>query len=201
MAHTRNMEIALATVAEMVDTFEDYLLGDDLYQQLKVSTPAGDRMPNMSAGSLLATLQDLHHAQQAGQLTGEETGRLAELEDEFRHLTRRYPDAYRQKLTRELKSQLDSWRWFLQDCHDNPRRCRDDYPFEVRARSRAALLLDELGEQTPADQRARLNELDRELRGMFAAGEFVLDEELRDRHPRDCYWWLYGRPAPEEPGF
>jgi hypothetical protein len=196
MDHTRDAQIALATAGEMVDTFEDYLLGDDLYQQLKVSTPAGDRMPNMSAGSLLATLQNLQHAQQANQLSAEEAQRLAELDDEFHRLARRYPDAYREKLARELKSQLDSWRWFLQDCHEDPPRCRDDYPFEVRARNRAALLLDELGEQAPADQRTRLNELDRDLRGMFAAGPFVLDEELRDRHPRDRYWWLYGRPAP-----
>jgi hypothetical protein len=196
MTHTEQTQTALAAAAEMVDTFEDYLLGDDLYQQLKVSTPAGDRMPNMSAGTLLAILQDLEHAQPAGMLTAAEAERLGELRREFDRLTNRYPTAYREKLARELKSQLDSWRWFLQDCRDDPARCRDDYPFEVRARNRVALLLDELGEHAPVEQRTRVQELDRKLRDIFTAGPFILSAELRDRYPRDRYWWLYGHPAP-----
>ncbi len=188
-------KVSLEIAEAMVEEYEDYLLEDDLYRQLVVKTSAGNRMLKMTAGSLLELLDDLSYAGKGDQLTSGQTQRLAELTGTVEELGGRYPSAYREKLARELKSQIDSWRWFLQDCRDNLSRCRGEYPFEVRIRNRIALLRDALGEHAPADQLSHLQRLDRELRGILVPGEFILDPGLRDRYPKDRYWWLYGRPA------
>ncbi len=184
-----SLEIAEA----MVEEFEDYLLEDSLYRQLRIATSAGDRMPNMSAGSLLETLQDLQFAAESGRLTSTQADHVDELVDRFERLKTRHTVRYHEKLAWELKSQIDSWRWFLQDCQDKLSWCRDEYPFEVRLRNRIALLIDELGDAAPADQLARLQALDQDLREVFATDGFLLDDYLRDRYPENRYWWLYGQ--------
>ncbi|MFQ5856561.1 MAG: hypothetical protein ACE5LU_13060 [Anaerolineae bacterium] len=194
MSGTQDPKVAFEIAEAMVEEFEDYLLGNSLYRQLMVKTSAGHRMPKMSAGSLLERLHDLTHAEETGQLTLEQAHQLADLTDAVDQLADRYAPAYRQKLVRELKSQIDSWRWFMQDCLDDRLRCQDEYPFEVWIRNRIELLMDTLNDRAPADLRSRLRKLDHDLRRVFAPGEFIFDRRLQDRHPRDRYWWLYGRP-------
>lgn len=195
MYDRRDLEATLETAEAFAAEFEDYLLSDRLYRQLTIGTGTGKRVLKMSAGSLLETLGDLTCAAEAGHLAAAQADRLRELSDAVSRLSRLYATRYRQKLARELKSQIDSWRWFLQDCLDDPTRCRDEYPFEVRIRNRIELLTDALGEHVPAEQMSRLQELDRQLRGILLAGDFILDAGLRDRFPRDRYWWLYGQPG------
>lgn len=194
MSHAQDPTPDLQIARAMVDEFENYLLEDSLYRQLRVETSAGDRMPKMSAGSLLAALRDLDYAENAGELTSDQAAQLAELTTTFGQLRKRHESSYRAKLARELKSQIDSWRWFLQDCRDDPARCREEYPFEVWIRNRIALLVDELGGQVPAEQQSRLQALDRDLRDVFVSGDFVLDDALKGRFPKNRYWWLYGQP-------
>ena len=186
-------QVTLELAKAMVDVFEDYLLKDTLYQQLIVKTAAGDRMLKMSVGTLLEALQDLTYAEEAGQLTSDQSQQLQELKSTVRLLAARHGQAYRAKLVRELKSQLDSWQWFLQDCQEERARCRDEYPFEVRIRNRIALLMSELGDAVPAELAARLEKLDQRLREMLVPGDFLLDKGLAPRYPREQYWWLYGR--------
>jgi hypothetical protein len=193
-AKTQDPEPSLEIAEAMVEQFENYLVKDALYRQLIVQTSAGEQMPKMSAGSLLETLADLKYANEKGELTRGQADRLADLADTVEQLARHYASAYREKLAHELKSQIDSWRWFLQDCREDRSRCRDEYRFEVRLRNRIALLLDALGERAPADQVSRLEQLDRDLRAIILPGEFTLDPSLQDRYPRDRYWWLYGKP-------
>lgn len=190
-----DLELSLEIAEAMAAEFEDYLSSDDLYRQLVVKTAVGDQIPKMSAGSLLEILQDLSRAAETGRLTTGQADRLGELSDTIEQLTRRYASLYHQKLARELKSQIDSWRWFLQDCRDDLSHCREDYPFEVRIRNRIAILVDALGDRTPADQISRLERLDQTLQGVLTPSEFILDRSLQDRYPRDRYWWLYGQPA------
>ena len=195
MFDKQNLELRIELAEAMVAEFEEYLFDDDLYRQLMVRTSAGNRLQQMmSAGSLLEALRDLTFATEAGHLTTAQADRVRELVDSSEQTARRYPSLYRQKLARELKSQIDSWRWFLQDCRDDPVRCQDDYRFEVRIRTRIALLCDELSDYAPPDQIARLQQLDRDLQDILVPGEFILDHSRRDRYPQDRYWWLYGSP-------
>lgn len=195
MPNDRDFEIKLALVQAMAHELEDYLMGDALYRQLVVHTTVGDRLPKMSLGAFLETLETLEWAQKAGRLTAEQRQPLTEARKSLEGVRRRFPTAYRGKLSRELKSNLDSWNWFLQECRENPRRCHEEYPFEVRIRNRIATLVDALGKEIPADLASRLERLDDALRRLIVPGRFVLAEELQTRYPRDRYWWLYGQPA------
>lgn len=195
MFDRQNLELRIELAEAMVAEFEEYLFDNDLYRQLMVRTAAGNRLQQMmSAGSLLEALRCLTFAAEAGHLTTAQADRVRELVDSSEQTARRYPSLYRQKLARELKSQIDSWRWFLQDCRDDPVRCQDDYRFEVRIRTRIALLCDELSDYAPPDQIARLQQLDRDLQDILIPSEFILDSSLQDLYLQNRYWWLYGSP-------
>lgn len=196
MFDRQNLELRIELAEAMAAEFEEYLFGDDLYRQLMVKTSAGKRLQQkVSAGSFLEALCDLTFAADAGHLTPAQTDRVGQLADTLEQTARRYPSLYRQKLARELKSQIDSWRWYLQDCRDDPLRCQDDYRFEVRIRTRIALLSDELGDDAPSGQIARLQQLDHDLREILVPGDFLLDPSLRELYPHNRYWWLYGSPG------
>ncbi len=195
MSDKNDLAVQFALAQAMADELENYVLGDDLYRQLVVRTPAGDRMPRMSLGLFLESLKELEWAAQAGHLTAQQKQALAEMNQALEDIRQRFPTAYREKLSWELKSNLDSWNWFLQECRENPRRCREEYPFEVRIRNRIATLVDALGREVPTEHASRLKRLDARLRELFVPGRFILAQELEARYPRDRYWWLYGEPA------
>jgi hypothetical protein len=100
-------------------------------------------------------------------------------------------------LRHELRSQVDSWRWFVDDCARDEDACADRYPREVATRLRIEGLLDEaaaVGADT-ADGRARAVSLDDTLRRHFAAGPYCGPSGQASRYGAERYWWLYGRPA------
>jgi len=195
MLQAQGLEVDLALILAMADEMEEHLLGDDLYRQLVIRTPHGDRMPKMSLGAFLETLAALEEAAKAGRLTVQQQQALTDVRQRFEELRRRFPTAYREKLARELKSNLDTWNWFLQECREDLQRCRDEYRFEVRVRNRIATLVDALEGHVPPQHAARLERLDAQLRRLLAPGPFVWAKELEARYPRDRYWWLYGLPA------
>lgn len=192
MSQSRVLEDDVVLLQAMANELETYLLSGDLYRQLVIRTPRGDRMPRMSLGSFLETLATVEEAADAGRLPPPQWEVLTEARHRLKELRRRLPTAYREKLVRELKSNLDSWNWFLQECAEHPRRCRDEYRFEVRIRNRIATLMDALGEKVPPEQAARLERLDAQLRRLFMPGPFLWAKELETRYPRHRYWWLYG---------
>ena len=122
---------------------------------------------------------------------------MAELESEIARVRSARSSQYFKKLARELKSYVDSWRWFLQNCWDGDSRCINDYAQEVSTRLRIESLLEEgKGEAALEEGRQRVRELDERLRSIWEPGPFLLDPALADRYPRDRFWWLYGRPKP-----
>lgn len=181
----------LAVLSSMVNRLQDYLEDDRLFKTITAYTPEGERLLKMTIGGILQRLEELREQP----LDPEQADELAELQREFERGRERNRDLYFKKLGRELKSYLDSWRWFLQNCWDGDNKCIAEYPQEVGTRLRIESLLEE-GNGHPALQegRRRVEELDARLRSNWVAGEFVLADELADRYPRDRYWWLYGRP-------
>ena len=193
MPQSQNLEDEVALLQAMADELEAYLLSDELYRQLVVHTPHGDQVPRMSLGTFLETLATLEQAADAGRLTPAQWEAVNEARHRLEEMRRRFPTAFRDKLVRELKSNLDSWNWFLQECREDPRRCRDEYRFEVRIRNRIATLVDALGEETPPEYAARLERLDAQLRHLLVPGSFLWAKALEARYPRERYWWLYGQ--------
>jgi hypothetical protein len=107
-------------------------------------------------------------------------------------------DAYGGKLQRELRGNLDAWRWFVDDCLAGAAECVDDYPSEARKRLRIqGLLVDgERGGVAMTDETRELARLDDDLRGVFDSDPraFCGPRGEADRYPESQYWWLYGRP-------
>ncbi len=187
----------LALAQAMVNELEDYLFGDKLYRQLVVRTPEGDKLPKMTVGALLDRLQALER--QRTQLTPDEQRQFQAIRERWRALKSQWVAQYADKVLWELKSLLDSWTWFIDDCMAGKRSCAEDYASEVWIRVRMEdLLRDVSGMANLADTRARLAPLDARLKRMFMPGAFVWGAERAGAYAQDQYWFLYGKPIATE---
>jgi hypothetical protein len=192
-----DLSVELAIARAMANELESYLLSNQLFRQLVVRTPLGDLQPKMTLGAFSEHLRALRRREAS--LVTEQRATLDEIGKTWETMRRRYAERYADLLRQELRSQLDSWTWFLEDCLKRPGRCRDDYPTEARIRARIALLLEELG--SSADIRselARLASLDERLRRIWQKDRFLWPGESANVYPPDRYWFLYGYPQGED---
>lgn len=98
-------------------------------------------------------------------------------------------------LTREAKARLNSLRWFMDECGEDPRQCRVQYPFEIRNRQRLTEILKAFGDAPPAEVLRELAAVDRRLRGIATVPGFVWEASLAPAFPRQEYWYLYVSPV------
>jgi hypothetical protein len=184
----------LMVAGTMASELPDYLLGDRLFRQIVVRTPAGTQQPKMTLGSLLGRYQLLRHF--AGDLDAGQQQQLAAVGAAIVENRRIYHAQWVAYIQKELKSYLDSWRWYVDEC---VRRagCASTYPGEVWIRTRLALLLEEAAAlKTPIlTEQGHLRRLDSQLRSVWQEGLFLLEPAQRDLYPADRYWWLYGLPT------
>ncbi len=186
---TNELVVAEAMAAEL----SDYLLGDRLFRQIVVQGPLGTQQPKMTLGGLLSRLQSLQFRLAA--LAPAERDRVEQVATAVAEARRTYRTSWETFLRKEIKSNLDSWRWYMDECF---RRggCASTYPSEVHARVRLALLFGEAasaGFEILAEQ-GHLRRLDSQLRNVWRDGAFLLDPGLRGLYPADRFWWLYGLP-------
>lgn len=189
----------VAILKEMVEVFDDFILADRLYRTLLVHTAEGDRQPTMSAGRFLMSIRHLEHERQ--KLTHEERSALdsaqSRLETIRIHLSARYLD----KLLHELRGQVSSWRWFLDDCLSGSGGCEEIYPGDVRSRVRIELLLEELeqlGAESVNETRIQVATQDSRLRAIWLPGPFIWQDENPSAYPEKEFWFLYGLPHPRD---
>lgn len=183
----------LAVVREMANEMQDYLLGDDVYHTLVVKTPQGEERIQSSCGDLLARLHKL--AGQEKQLSGAQREELTAIRRRIDASTGSMRSRYHGLMEREIRARLNSLQWYLDDCAEDSRACRVQYPFEIRNRQRIAELMKALGDSAPADLQTGLESIDRRLREATVSAEFVWDKRVRDVYPRDEYWYLYVLPG------
>jgi len=191
----------LARFEAMLDGFDRYVSGRDLYRKVLVETAEGRRkMTTMSIGVMLDladSLNQLLRAPDGGAIDSERVARALERFDAARSEHR---EAYEGKLRREMKSNLDAWSWFLDDCAEGKRQCVDEYPSEVRKRLRLERLLAEAGRLgiDVSSELERLDRLDQRLGSMFERDEdggYCGPQGDESLYPRTRFWWLYGRPS------
>lgn len=183
----------LAVVREMANEMQDYLLGDDVYHTLIVKTPQGEERIQSSCGDLLARLHKL--AGQEKQLSAAQREELAAIRRRIDAGTGSMRSQYHGLIEREIRARLNSLKWYLDDCAEDPRACRVQYPFEIRNRQRVAELMKALGDDASADLQSEVEAIDRRLREATVSGEFVWDKRVKDVYPRDEYWYLYALPG------
>jgi len=188
---------SLAIAQAMVDDLEDYLFGDQLFRQLIVRTPQGDRQPKMTIGALLDRLHSLE--QQQSQLSLDQQMQLQAIRSRWQLLKSQWGSKYAEKVLWELKSLLDSWTWYMDDCASGARSCAEDYKSEVWIRVRVEELLQDIsGLADLSDTRARLAPLDARLKRIFLPGTFIWSPERATAYPKEKYWFMYGKPITTE---
>lgn len=190
---SHSAEYELAVLNSMIDKLPDYLEDDRLFKTITAYTPQGERLLKMTLGGIFQHIGALERVA----LDEEERDELAGLIAELAQARQRSPEQFYKKLSRELKSYIDSWHWFLQNCWDGEANCAADYPQEIDLRLRVDSLLRAAGDHpSVAEGRQRIAALDEKLRAQWQPGAFILGREEHDRYPESDYWWLYGRPRP-----
>ena len=188
----KQLETTLAIARAMADELTDYLMGDSLYRQLIVKTPSGTKQPKMTLGALLENVQALRSV--ASQLTSAQRAALADIEDKIDLDRRAFAEQWQALLRRELKSSMDSWKWYLDDA-GRDLAARESYPSEALLRTRIELVMAELaGDPAIGAERQQLGALDIRLRGMLRSSAYLGPRGEETRFPADRFWWLYGAP-------
>ncbi|HEY54230.1 MAG TPA: hypothetical protein G4N94_12330 [Caldilineae bacterium] len=155
-----------ALAAELIEAeamaaeLDDYLLGDRLFRQIVVETPAGTRRPKMTLGCLWERIQ---HLQNAADLGPQDRKRLAAVQEAWDTARRLYPDQFKRKLRRELDSYLKNWRYYLEQRASDPDRWEADLQAELRNRRRVELVLRLLGPDAPYGLLEDLETLEQDL--------------------------------------
>jgi hypothetical protein len=189
----QQIETTLAITQAMADELTDYLMGDTLYRQLMVKTPAGMKQPKMTIGALLEAVQMLDW--QRAQLTAAQRDQLAAIGERIAVARGAFAASWGALLRRELKALLDSWKWYLDDAGRSA-EAREAYSQEAHIRTRIDIVQAELaGDPLAAEQRRELGELDARLRPMLAGSSFTGPRGSESRYPPGSAWWLYGRPG------
>lgn len=184
--------VDLALVQAMAEELEDYLVKDDLFRQMTVRTPAGDQRPQMSGSDLLVRLHRLHGERE--KLTPAQQTALDQVQASVDVTIRSLRTRFHDRLERDMKSRLNSLRWFIDDCRQDRKRCRSEFPYEIRNRQRIEEILKVLGTDLDADLAAQLRQIDERIQYMTVAGDFIWDEKLQPLFPRGVYWYLYVLP-------
>jgi hypothetical protein len=147
----------LAVTQAMADALNDYLVGNDLYQQMLVDTPTGSEPVVMTLGALLDNIALLGNSEPS--LSDAQRAQLTTIRDAVARARRTFPDKWQALLHRELKALLDSRKWYLDDLEQRGAE-PDRHGPEAQQRGRIDLVLRELEDAGSADERRRLADLD-----------------------------------------
>ena len=194
-------ETDLAVVGAMAAQFESYVLRGEVYRTVAVpASTQGEERIQSSGGDLLARLHKL--SAQSDALTPAQKQALSEARAQVEATVGRLPSHYQALLLREAKARLNSLNWFLDDCQENRRECRVQYPFEIRNRQRIAEIGKALDAASAKALATQLNTIDQRLgrlTGGVAGGSFVWDASVAQVYPREEYWYLYTLPVGPDP--
>ena len=184
--------VDLALAQAMAEELEDYLVKDDLLRQMTVRTPAGDQRPQMTGSDLLVRLYRLHGEREA--LTPAQRITLDQVQVSVDATIHSLRTRFVERLERDMKSRLNSLRWFIDDCRQDRKRCRSEFPYEIRNRQRIEEILKVLGDSLGDDLTSQLRQIDERIQSMTVAGDFIWNDRLQPLFPRGVYWYLYVLP-------
>ena len=189
-----DIERDLAFVSTMAAELKPYLLSDTLYWSLGAPAPAHRPLLKGTLGGLLFRLYRLEASRHL--LTPEQRQQLHEARSLSNEQLQRWVVQAERKATREIKSRLNVWGAYLEECQENPARYAPEYPVRVEERTILVFLFDVAGRSKEKEAATiKLSQLDRLLRGISRESDFVWDGALQPAFPRDRFWWLYVRPV------
>jgi len=186
----------LVVTEAMAGELTDYLMDTDLYRQMIVKTPSGTKQPKMTLGSLLENVETLHFYQDT--LTEDQRARLAAVDGIIDLNRKSFSRQWEDLLRRELKANVDSYKWYLEDMARRE-EALEDYGSEAHVRTRIEVIQRELaGNTAAAEERRELEKLDAQLRRMLHSDRYMGPKGEESRYPAEQAWWLYGSPASGE---
>jgi len=183
-----DLEIAEAFVAEL----DNYIIKDDLYRTVFVRTGEGEINLQMTGGDLLARLHRLQG--EADALLADEQRRLATAQHEADRIIHSLKTRFHQRLQREMKTRLDSLRYYLDELDDDRQAAGSNFPFEMRNRQRIEEIVKQLGRDATGDLLTQLRQIDNRIRQVGKPSDFTWDARVRRVYPQERYWYLYMRP-------
>lgn len=176
-----------------IDELKDYLLADDLFWPIGVSSPAGEPpFPRLTLGGLLLTRE---RAKGIKLSLNQET-QLMKLLNKMDSVISDWRVAWTNKAAREFQMRLNMWGNFLEEYRKDPEGNVDRYSYEVRLRVMLHLLQSEAVD-LDSSELDLLAGLDMLLRATLINGDFIWDDAIISAFPKDIYWYLYGE-LPEE---
>lgn len=184
--------IDLTILAAMADELDNYIVDDELYRTLIVRTPSGDQRLQMTGGDLLSRLYRVESAQE--HLSDSQREQFVTVASQIETTIRSLQTRFHERLVREMKNHLNGLAWFLDDCADDPQRCRVEFPFEMRNRQRIEEILKRAKPLVDDQIMGKLRSVDQRIRYMTHATNFIWDERLEPHFPRSPYWYLYVLP-------
>lgn len=184
--------VDLAVVQAMAEELEAYLVKDELFRQLTVRTPAGDQRPQMTGSDLLVRLHRLHGRRT--QLSPAQRSSLDAVQRAVDDTIHSLRSRFLERLERDMKARLNSLRWFIDDCRQDRKRCRSEYPYEIRNRQRIEEIVKFLGDGLDDHMKGQLRQIDERIQSMTRATDFIWDEQLQPLFPKNPYWYLYALP-------
>ncbi|MEZ4673258.1 MAG: hypothetical protein R2932_03315 [Caldilineaceae bacterium] len=184
----------LVITAVMADELERYIVEEELYRTVTIRLQSGIQNLQMTGADLLTRLYRLQAERE--QLSSEEQAQLDRIVQQTQETIHSLRSRFHERLQREIKTRLDSLKWFLDDCMDEQQqqRCHIEFPFEMRNRQRIEEALKELDDELAHELQAYLRQIDERIRRAASASAFIWDERLRSIFPPTPYWYLYVRP-------
>jgi hypothetical protein len=182
----------------MAGEMEDYLKSNVLFWEPSQRDPTGVDLPKLTIGGLLLSQRRLETLR--GMLTSSQLEALDASDKVLTFQEKEWRNRLGSKLSRELRSRLDSWSWYLDDFEEHPDAAVAHYAHQIETRVKIELLLQEADEIELAveEARQRLNGLDGHLRSNFASDDFLWPDPLAEGFPQDRFWYLWGRAEAKE---
>lgn len=182
----------LATLRAFLAEIELYLKSDVIYWPMGGQV-FGQQMPALTLGGLLFLRHTL--SARRDQLAPAQAGEFDQLDRQAEAFFSRWPVNIEKKALKEISSRLNVWAAALDECHESPAACVENYHTTVNSRAYLALLMPLVARLGEADKfRARLAVLDSQLRNILIPGNFIWDAALAPAFPREEFWFLYGQP-------
>jgi hypothetical protein len=184
----------VALCETMTDELEEYLRSRELFWEPNRHRPGGMDLPKLTVGGFLLALRRLDTLRV--RLDHDQAVIYSQAQAALAWQKKEWGVRYQDKLTRDLRSRLDAWAWYLEDCEKQGEAAIVHYPRQVETRVKIDLLLDEAHEVAlDVDEfRQRQVTLDERLGAFFTVGEFCWLEELAPGFPPDRFWYLWGYP-------
>lgn len=177
----------------MTAEMEDYLKSNVLFWEPSRRDLTGVDLPKLTMGGLFLAQRRLETLRE--RLTANQLQALEAAEQALAYQEKEWRNRLVNKLSRELRSRLDSWAWYLDDYSAQPGAAAAHYLHQIETRVKIELLLLEAEQIDWAveETRQRLAVLDGRLRTNFVPGDFCWPAPLAKGFPRDRFWYLWGR--------